>query len=72
MFLEQTTQNATTWSRTLDELANLIVEFEKTKKKLFATSNGLQTCSLKLEIMQQIFKNCDKELVTVKGQLIKV
>jgi hypothetical protein len=52
MFLEQATQNAITWSRTLDELANLIVELEKTKKNLFAINNGLQTCNLKLEIVQ--------------------
>jgi hypothetical protein len=40
MFLEQAVQNATTWSRTLDEFANLVVEFEQIKKNLSTTSNG--------------------------------
>jgi hypothetical protein len=51
MFLKQATQNATTWLGTLDELTNLIVEFEQTKENLSTTSNRLQTCSLKVEIM---------------------
>jgi hypothetical protein len=29
MFLKQVAQNATTWSKTLQELLNLIVEFEQ-------------------------------------------
>jgi hypothetical protein len=51
MFLEQATQNATTESGTLDELTNLIVEFEQTKEILSIMSNCLQTCSLELETM---------------------
>jgi endo-1,4-beta-mannosidase len=31
MFLKQVVQNATTWSRTLQELSNLRVEFEQVK-----------------------------------------
>jgi hypothetical protein len=30
------------------------------------------TCSLKLKIVQKTLKNCDKELITIKGQLNKV
>jgi DNA replication protein DnaD len=29
-------------------------------------------CSLELEIVQKTLKNCDKELITIKGQLNKV
>jgi septation ring formation regulator EzrA len=66
MFLEQVAQNATTWSKTLQELSNLRVEFEQVKENMSETHNHLQTCSLRLEIMQKTLKNCDKELVTVK------
>jgi hypothetical protein len=41
MFLEQVAQNATTWSRTLQELSNLRVEFEHVKENLFETHNHL-------------------------------
>jgi chromosome segregation ATPase len=72
MFFEQVAQNATTWSRTLQELANLRVEFEQSKENLFETHNCLQTYSLKLEIVHKTLKNRDKELVIIKGQLNKV
>ncbi len=72
MFLEQVAQNATTWSRTLQELSNLKVEFEQIKEILFKTHNSLQSYSLELKTMQRTLKNHDKELVTVKGQLNKV
>jgi hypothetical protein len=52
MFLEQAVQNATTWSRTLQELANLRIEYKQTEENLYETNNHLQTCSLKLETMQ--------------------
>jgi len=51
MFLEQVAHNATTWSRTLQELANLIIEYEQTREILFKTNNYLQTYSLELETM---------------------
>jgi hypothetical protein len=51
MFLEQVAQKATTWSRTLQELANLKIKFEQSKKKLVWDPQCLQTYSLKLEIM---------------------
>ncbi len=72
MFLEQVTQNATTWSGTLQELSNLIIEFEQVKENMFETHNHLQTCSLKFKTVQRTLKNRDKELVIVKGQLNKV
>jgi septal ring factor EnvC (AmiA/AmiB activator) len=56
MFLEQLAQNATTWSKTLQELSNVRVEFKQVKKNLFETHNRLQTCSLKLETMQKTFE----------------
>jgi len=34
MFLEQVVQNATTWSRMLQELSNLKVEFEQARENL--------------------------------------
>jgi hypothetical protein len=37
MFLKQVAQNATTWSRTLQELSNLKVEFEQVKENLSET-----------------------------------
>jgi hypothetical protein len=46
MFLKPVVQNATTWSRTLQELTNLIIEYEQPKENLFKTNNRLQ-CSLK-------------------------
>jgi hypothetical protein len=72
MFLEQVAQNATTWSRTLQEHSNVRVEFKQVKKNLFETHNRLQTSSLKLETMQKNLKNYDKELIIVKGQMNKV
>jgi hypothetical protein len=66
MFLEQVVHNATTWLGTLQELTNLRIEYEQTKENLFKTNNYLQ-CSLELKIMHQTVKNCDKELVTIKG-----
>jgi len=68
MFLKKVAQNATTWSKKLQELSNLRVEFEQVKKNMFETHNCLQTYSLKLETMQKTLKNHDKELVIVKGQ----
>ncbi len=59
MFLKPVVQNATTWSRTLQELTNLIIEYEQPKENLFKTNNRLQ-CSLKWKIMRQIVKNRDK------------
>jgi len=41
MFLEQVTQNAKTWLKTLQELSNLKVEFEQVKENLFETHNHL-------------------------------
>jgi len=41
MFLKQVVQNATTWLGTLQELSNLIVEFEKVKENLSETHNHL-------------------------------
>jgi hypothetical protein len=41
MFLEQVAQNATSWSRTLQELSNLRIEFEQVKENLFETHNHL-------------------------------
>jgi hypothetical protein len=35
------------------------------------TNNQLQTYSLKLTTIQQTLKNQEKELVTIKGQLVK-
>jgi hypothetical protein len=67
MFLEQDAQNATTCSRTLDELTNFMIEFEQTKEILFATINHLQTYSLELKIVLQSVKNCDKKIVRIKG-----
>jgi hypothetical protein len=61
IFLEQVTQNATTWSGTLQELSNLIIEFEQVKENMFETHNHLQTCSLKLKTMQRTLKNRDKD-----------
>ncbi len=55
-FLEQVVQNATTWSRTLQELSNLRIEFEQVKENLSKTHNRLQTCSLKLKIVQRTFE----------------
>ncbi len=71
MFLEQATQNVTTWSGTLQELTNLRVEYEQTRQNMSKTNNHLQTCTLQLYLMQQTFKNHDKEFVTIKGQLAK-
>jgi len=51
MFLEQVAQDATTWSRTLQELSNLRVEFEQVKENMSETHNQLQTYSLELEIV---------------------
>jgi chromosome segregation ATPase len=72
MFLEQVAQNATTLLGTLQELSNLKVEFEQVKENLSDTHNHLQTCTLKLEILQKTLQNHDKELVTIKGQMNKV
>jgi chromosome segregation ATPase len=60
MFLKQVTQN---------ELSNLIVEFEQVKENMFETHNHLQTYSLELKTMLKTFKNLDKKLVTIKGQM---
>ncbi len=60
MFLKQAAQNATTWSRIMQELANLKVEYEQTKDNIFETNNRLQTYSMKLERVQQTLNNCDK------------
>ncbi len=51
MFLEEVAQNATTQLKTLQEFANVKVEFEQSKENLFETHNCLQTCSLELKIM---------------------
>jgi hypothetical protein len=67
MLLKKVVQNATTWSRTLQELSNLRVEFEQTKENLFETHNHLQTYCLKLETIQRTLKNHDIKLVIVKG-----
>ncbi len=40
MFLEQVAQKATTWSRTLQELAKLKIKFEQSKKNSFETHNA--------------------------------
>jgi septal ring factor EnvC (AmiA/AmiB activator) len=72
MFLEQAVHNVTTWLKTLQKLANLEIENEQIRKNMFETKNHLQTCILGLKTMKQTLKNHDKELVTVKGQLIKV
>jgi hypothetical protein len=45
MLSDQVAQNATTWLRTLQELSNLIIEFEQIKGNLFETHICLQTCS---------------------------
>jgi 23S rRNA G2445 N2-methylase RlmL len=39
MFLEQAAQNATTWSRIMQELANFGVEYEQTKENMFETND---------------------------------
>jgi hypothetical protein len=49
-----------TWLGTLQELANLRVEYEQIRENMSKTNNRLQTYSLELEIMQQTFKNHDK------------
>jgi len=49
MFLKQVAQNATTWSRTLQEFSNFIIEFEQIKKNMSKTHNHLQTYSPELE-----------------------
>jgi predicted nucleic acid-binding Zn-ribbon protein len=72
MFLEQVIQNATTWSGTLQKISNLKVEFEQVKENLSETHNCLQTYSLKLETMLKTFKNLDKKLVRIKGQMNRV
>lgn len=72
MFLKQATQNATTWSGTLQKLANLRIEYEQIKENLFETKSRLQTYNIELETMRQTLKNCDKELVIIKGHLNKV
>jgi hypothetical protein len=51
MFLKQAAHNATTWSRTLQELANLRIEYEQTRENLSKTNNYLHTYSLELETM---------------------
>jgi len=43
MFLEQVAQNATTWSRTLQELSNLNIELEQVKKTCLRPTT---TCNL--------------------------
>jgi predicted nucleic acid-binding Zn-ribbon protein len=60
MFLKQVVQNATTWSWTLQELLNLIIEFEQIKENMSKTHNRLQTFSQKLKTMQKTLKNHDK------------
>jgi hypothetical protein len=42
MFLKQVAQNATTWLGTLQELANLKVEYGETKENLYKTNNNLK------------------------------
>jgi hypothetical protein len=37
-----------------------------------STKNQLQTCSLELKIVQKTLKNCDKELIIIKGQMNRV
>jgi hypothetical protein len=49
MFLEQVAQNASTWSKTLQELSNLRVEFEQVKENMSKTHNHVQTSSLELK-----------------------
>jgi hypothetical protein len=39
---------------------------------MFKTHNSLQTYGLELKTMQKIMKNCDKELVTIMGQMNRV
>jgi len=41
MFLKQVTQYVTTWSKTLQELSNLIIEFEQVKENMVETHNHL-------------------------------
>jgi hypothetical protein len=48
MFLKQVGQIATTYSRTLQELSNLRVEFEQVKKNMSKTHN--HPANLKLRI----------------------
>jgi len=37
-----------------------------------STKNQLQTCSLKLKVVQKTLKNHDKELIIIKGQMNRV
>jgi hypothetical protein len=50
----------------------LKLSLSKQKKTMLETHNCLQTCNLKLKIVQKTFLNHHKELVTIKGQLSKV
>ncbi len=70
-FFEQATLIAQTWPQIVDNLTDLRSKYNNVKNLLKNKNNQLQACYLKLVNRKQALQNQEKDLATMKAQLLK-